>query len=360
MTGFSKLITALMVLLSLSASARAAPDTCDLDAFRQYPMREALKVTAARFTASMIYLQFPRDPEAVEAAVDAAWQNEIDAARAKLKPEERPLTMLAAVSGWMHGRDPMITFFLLQPNVFYAEALRTFDETGLAEHAALLREGRALFGPVFGDRKFRYRRWSDGHGTIRDPVLDAQLIALSQRYRQLPDPIDIAADRIAASPALSAMFEPARAAASDQQRLAFLGYGLWNCVNHYGTPEDVSARLAELPEAYRNIAVTFIFEAEMLNGGVEQFFLNSSGTLAPDVVEALAAIGLPKHAAAVQKGIERFPKPYPRQRDTRWAAIQAGGEDFSAALNALTADVDDGELSRAMIRAARAAGILPK
>jgi hypothetical protein len=268
--------------------------------------------------------------------------------------------MLAAVSGWMYGADPMITFFLLQPNVFYAEAIKTFDETGLTEHAALLRDGKALFGPVFGDRKFRYRRWSDGHGTIRDPVLDAELIALSKRYRQLPDPVDIAAERIAASPALTAIFEPARAGATDQQRLAFLGYGLWDCVNHYGPSEDVSVRLSELPESHRNIAVTFIFEAEMLNGGVEQFFLNSSGTLAPDVVQALSAMGLPKHAAAVQKGIDSFPRPYPRDRNKRWAAMLAGGDDFGTMLNALTAEVDDGELARAMIRTAREAGILPK
>src|SRR5262245_60891756 len=107
MPGFSTLMAALVLIVSFAGAALAAPQSCDLEALRHYPMREALKVKAARLTASMIYLQVPRDREAVEAAADAAWQSEIDHMLAALKPEERPMTMLAAVSGWMHGEDPM-------------------------------------------------------------------------------------------------------------------------------------------------------------------------------------------------------------------------------------------------------------
>lgn len=360
MPRLSKIIAGLFVLLSLSTSAFCAARTCDLSAFGRYPMREVLRAKALQFTTSMTYFQASSfDPEGLDAAVEKAWAGNLAHGFAALKPEERPVVMLAAISGWTNGSDPMITLFLLQPNVFYREAVRTFDQTGLEQHAALLREGRTFFGPVFGDRKSRYRRWSDGYGAILDTALDTQLTALSQRYRSLSDPLDVAVERVAASPALTAIYEPIRAATSDDQKLSFLGFGLWNCLDHYGPPDEVSARLAELPEAYRHIVVTFIFQAEMLNGSVDQFFYNSSGGLAPDVVVALKAMGLPKHAAAVQRGIDSFPKPFPLDLEKRRGIMQAAGKDLSALLEKLTGDVDDGALQPAMIRMAREAVILP-
>jgi hypothetical protein len=354
-------LAACATLLALIAAAPGASAACDLDALHRYPMRDVVQTKAIPLDMPDIF--FP-DPDSEDNAWDAPGDDERRAALARgmasFRPEEREVMMLAAISGWTKGKDPLIGFFVLSAGAYYDEVVATLDSAGLPAHAALFREGRALFGADYGTVDERYDRWSDGYGAILDPVLDADLAALSRRYRALPDLLDIAVDRIAASPALTALYEPARAATPDEAKLDWLGYQLWDCIDHYGPPDDVSARLAALPPAYRHIAVTFIFQAEMLNGSVEQFFYNSSGTLAPDVLRALSLMRLPKHAFAVWHGIHMFPEPYPRDLEERRDIMLASGEGWREALAELTYDVDDGEMQPAMIRLAREAGILPE
>jgi hypothetical protein len=361
LSGFLKPIIALFILFSTAEAVPAMPKTCDLDAFKQYPMREVLKARAIGFAAPEFHFPGPGENFSYwDPAPESARLAALARGLAGFEPELRPIIMLAAISEWTSGTDPMINFFVLSQGTYYDEVVRTLDTMGLKEHAALFREGRALFGPDYGSVQQRYDRWSDGHGEIRDVVLDAQLLALSSRYRALPDPIEFAAERIVASPSLTALFEPTRAAIDDEQRLSYLGFGLWKCLSHYDSPEEVSVRLAELPEPYRHIAVTFIFQAETLNGAVEQFFNNSSGTLAPDVVRAFSAMGLPKYAEELQAAIDSFPKPYPRELESRRRVMEAKGEAFRAALDVLTGSIDEGEVLLAMIRTARETGILPK
>lgn len=345
----------------LLATAAGTSTACDLAALRKYPMRDVVETKAVPLNMPDLFFPEP----GVE---DNTWDTPSDDVRraalargiASFRPEEREVMMLAAISGWTKGKDPLIGFFVLSPGAYYDEVVATLDDAGLPAHAALFRAGRALFGADYGTVEERYERWSDGYGAILDPVLDADLAALSHRYQALPDLLDIAVERIALSPALTALYEPARAATPDEAKLDWLGYQLWNCIDHYGPPEDVSARLAALPPAYRHIGVTFIFQAEMLNGSVEQFFYNSSGTLAPDVLRALSLMRLPKHAFAVWHGIHMFPEPYPRDLEARRDILLAGGEGLSDALAELTYEVDDGAMESAMIRLARDAGVLPE
>lgn len=364
-------LTTLLVLLSVAGTAGAEPVSgpdsakpkraCNVDSFKEYPMREALKRKALPLEMPEIFFKKPGADSATWVPPDEKTRKDALArGLATFSPEERSIMMLAIISHWMNGKDPMIGFFVLPQGIYYDETVKALDEMGLTKHAALFREGRALFGTDYGTREQRYDRWSDGQGGIRDQMLDTHLFVLSKRWAHLPDLLYIATRRIAASPTLSAIHEPLRASTPDDTRLSYLGFGLWNCVDHYGPPDDVSARLKELPDAYRHIVVTFIFQAEMLNGSVEQFFFNSSGGLAPDVVLALRAMRLPKHAAAVQKAIDSFPKPFPRELGKRRAIMSAAGQDFRMALDILTGDVDDGALQLAMIRMARDAGILPK
>lgn len=350
-----------MIVVGIVAGTEAAAATCDYDALKTYPMREALKSVARPLGTPELYFRLPgEDTPPWERVDEKIRKAALARALEKLRPEERPILVLAAISHWTSGKDPMVNFFVLPPGSYYDEAIKALDEMGLTEHAKIFRQGHALFAPDYGTDQQRYDRWSDGHGTILDPALDGQLMALSERYGKLPDPLDIAAWKIGDSETLTAMYEPIRAATTEDVRLSYLGYGLWNCVDHYGTPEAVSRRLAEMPEAYRHIAVSFIFQAEMLNGSVEQFFYNSAGVLAPDVVIALRAMGLEKHAATLQRGIDLFPKPYPRDSEVRRAILEADGTGLRDKLSALTADVDDGAIQPTMIRTAKEAGVLPK
>jgi hypothetical protein len=79
-----------------------------------------------------------------------------------------------------------------------------------------------------------------------------------------------------------------RTATPDDHKLSFLGFGPWNRLNPCGPPDDVSARLAERPEAYRRIVVTFTFQAEMLPGDA------GDGALQPAMIRmAREAVILP-------------------------------------------------------------------
>ncbi|MFY9290563.1 MAG: DUF4375 domain-containing protein [Methylorubrum rhodinum] len=361
---------AAFALMALTACTQQQAPACDLDSLRRYPMTKALESRALPLRMPDLFFKSEEeragktkdfDRFSLDEAGAAAMRAALARGFATFAPIERPVLMLAALDHWTSGGTGLKGYFVLSDSVHFDEALRVLHAEGLPDHAALLREGAALFGPDFGGTQAkRYARWSDGRGEIRDEALDAALDRLSERFRALPRLIDEATARIARSPEIAAIYEPLRSGADDDDRLAFLTGGLWQCLNHYDAPAAVAARLAALPTPHARIVVVRIFEAEMLNGSVHQAFFNSSGVLAPDVAAALKAMNLPDHAAAVERGIAMFPKPYPRETDARRAFMGKQDEAFDDALANLTGDVDDGAMHAAMIATARAADILPK
>ncbi len=355
-----------LMMVGLVTAATCPPAlSCDLNALRHYPMTKALENRAVPLRMPDLFFMSDRRPDFDRFSLDAAGAAEMRAALARglatFAPAERPVLVLVALDHWTSGATGLKGFFVGSDSVFLEDAVRALDAEGLPAHAALLREGAALFGPDYGGTQAkRYARWSDGHGEIRDPALDAALDRLSERFRALPRLLDEAVARIARAPDLTVLYEPLRSGADDDDRLAYLTGGLWTCLNHYDAPAAVAARLAALPAAHARIIAVRIFEAEMLNGSVHQAFFNSSGILAPDVAAALRAMNLPKHAAAVERGIALFPKPYPRDTEARRAFMARQNEAFDKALGDLTGDVDDGAMHAAMIATARGADILPK
>lgn len=358
---------ALLVLLALTACGQAP--ACDLDALRHYPMARAVESRALPLRMPDLFFKAEGggkdgagvDRFSLDEGGAAAMRAALARGLASFGAAERPPLMLAALDHWTGGGTGLKGFLVLTDSVHLDEALRVLDGEGLTAHAALLREGAALFGPDFGGTQAkRYARWSDGRGEIRDEALDTALERLSERFRALPRLLDEAVARIDRSPDLAVQYETLRAGADDDDRLAFLTEGLWGCLNHYDAPSAVAARLAALPAPHARIVAVRIFEAEMLNGSVHQAFFNSSGVLAPDIAAALRAMGLETHAAAVERGIAMFPAPYPRETQARRAFMGRQDEAFDTRLSDLTGDVDDGAMHEAMIATARAADILPK
>ena len=79
-------------------------------------------------------------------------------------------------------------------------------------------------------------------------------------------------------------------------------------------------------------------EAEVNNGGFEQFYLNSAGDNAIDTPAALREIGAPAAAAIAEAANSVFSPPGPpSDRDARTAALQRLGTPATDALNALDA-----------------------
>jgi len=57
--------------------------------------------------------------------------------------------------------------------------------------------------------------------------------------------------------------------------------------------------------------------AEVCNGGLHQFFSNTTGLLAPEAVAGFRAIGLPELAEIMAEAMRFFGTPYPRARGDR-------------------------------------------
>jgi len=63
--------------------------------------------------------------------------------------------------------------------------------------------------------------------------------------------------------------------------------------------------------------VLYWFQAEVLNGGLVQFFDNSTGLIAPEVVDALRSVGLNKLSEKLGSAIQLFGNTYELNRVKR-------------------------------------------
>lgn len=91
-------------------------------------------------------------------------------------------------------------------------------------------------------------------------------------------------------------------------------------------PDDVKGFLVaynRTPEIWRNLIVARLAYNDIGNGGLGQFFYNSTGDMAPEAVEGFIALGMPKAAQALETAMGSFGQPYSRDRDVRIAAIKA-------------------------------------
>ncbi len=291
------------------------------------------------------------------------------AAQIAARPADlRRLAWLAELAhGW--GRDGLHTFFFVSPGADFApEIEQALAESGLTQQAAVFARAIALWGDPYPRNKAVREKpfaWSqpgrkvDQYTTIpNDPnAFDRALFALSAEFGSLDDYWQAVAGTVERSPALSAWADAKRAAVPDSSRLDWLTTRL-----AVAGPDEMGSVMRNWPRPYQILYLLDLFNGEMLNGSVHQFFFNSSGALAPEVVAALEEAGLPKHAAAVQRGIDMFRSPYPRNTEQRRAQYfrQSGITPFDDALNGLTGAVDDGAIGPAMISLAKRQNVMPR
>jgi hypothetical protein len=108
---------------------------------------------------------------------------------------------------------------------------------------------------------------------------------------------------------------------------------IWDTVSIYDGPETFLRQYNASPEASRVLFAAHWTQSEVLNGGFDQYFFNSTGVLAPEAASAFRQIGMPQTAAAVERAMSFFGIEYPRDRDERQEAIDtahgaSGDEDF--------------------------------
>jgi hypothetical protein len=66
-------------------------------------------------------------------------------------------------------------------------------------------------------------------------------------------------------------------------------------------------------------------QSEVRNGGLHQFFTNSTGILAPEAFEGFRAIGLDVWASILGEAVQFFGLPYPRECEERCKHLPSSG-----------------------------------
>jgi hypothetical protein len=96
-----------------------------------------------------------------------------------------------------------------------------------------------------------------------------------------------------------------------------------HCISIYDGAEVFLHDFAEAGVVHRTVFAAYWPHAEILNGGLLQFFRNSAGVLAPEAVAAYELLGLPLLAAKLQAAMDWFGSPYPREREDRRARLDS-------------------------------------
>ncbi|CAM5390097.1 hypothetical protein MAUB1S_06649 [Mycolicibacterium aubagnense] len=87
--------------------------------------------------------------------------------------------------------------------------------------------------------------------------------------------------------------------------------------------ELIPATVKRLGQAYVYLYATAIFDGEVANGGLPQFFENSSGALASCVRDALQEMELRDYAIIITQLIDAFGPEYPRNQGIRVEKIDS-------------------------------------
>ena len=118
---------------------------------------------------------------------------------------------------------------------------------------------------------------------------------------------------------------------------------------------------ASLSEPETAVLAVLTFEAEVNNGGFDQFFLNSSGALAHEALAGLHEVGLRSYASLLERAIALFPKNrVPKDESERDATVFAFPESSENVLEALDREFFalGGSLGEEVAAFARQAGLL--
>lgn len=98
-------------------------------------------------------------------------------------------------------------------------------------------------------------------------------------------------------------------------------------IDIYSGPRTFLEEYEQAPKLQQIIFAAYWLQAEILNGGLSQFFFNDSGILAPEAAAACRILGLPKLATVLESAMTRFGEPYPREREARQKYLDLLEED---------------------------------
>jgi hypothetical protein len=168
---------------------------------------------------------------------------------------------------------------------------------------------------------------------------DRRLLAISNEFGTREELNAKIISYVNRTPALWQRIENLREKLGDGARLEILVSELAN-IDLWKPFADVKLKLDALTKAERSVALVAIFNAEFENGGVNQFFYNSEGSIAPEIHDALLEIGLERQAGILKRGIGMFGEPYPRDTQSRRDTF-FGDDEAAEAFNRKLVDLTD-------------------
>jgi Domain of unknown function (DUF4375) len=145
---------------------------------------------------------------------------------------------------------------------------------------------------------------------------------------------------------------------SESARLSYLQRQLPD-ISGFGDAALIRGQIERVPQTYRAVLVLSLLEFEILNGGLGQFFSNSSGAFAEYAARAFRDLGEDGSADAMEQAIALFGSPYPVSTEDRRRVYLAHEELLDQRLAGLEKRVDAGSIPAILIEAARREGILP-
>jgi hypothetical protein len=95
---------------------------------------------------------------------------------------------------------------------------------------------------------------------------------------------------------------------------------VWDSISIYDGPAKFLAQFGAANVVSRTLFAAHWCQSEVLNGGLHQFFYNSTGVLAPEAAAAFDALDMPT-TARVRSAIGWFGSTFPRDREHRMEAL---------------------------------------
>lgn len=103
---------------------------------------------------------------------------------------------------------------------------------------------------------------------------------------------------------------------------------IWDSVSIYDGEDIFLKRFNTITEKQKVLFATHWAQSEIMNGGLGQFFSNSTGVLAPEAVEGFKKLGMPNCASILSEAMNFFGEHYPRERSARENVIEGFYKEF--------------------------------
>ncbi len=262
-----------------------------------------------------------------------------EAKLADLTPEMRTLVMLDGLRNGL-GRDGLHTYFFMSTAAHAPAMAEALKAAGMAREHGLFTQAMALFGPTYPiEEEARGQRFS--YSSLDTPLndFDRRMMDIARSFGDREAFGNAMVAYVGRTPALWARIESERSRLGDVARLRYLNNAIVARTKAWDTPKaDVAAQLSAMPQEQRTLLVMHVFNAEFENGGVHQFFLNSSGAVAPEVHAAMLELGLERQAAIFKRALDMFGTTYARDTERRRKKHfdHADWNDWDRQLSALT------------------------